>query len=145
METNSNTFNPNLKNPLIKLLIWLVITGLVIWAFLGTLFLFVIFIPLYILVAILYLILKLTITVIVNDDHYITKHNYLIKTTVRKVAFEDISHYDIETGIVLKFKKGVTGSMDNNAAVPLLINKLDTYGIPRRTVNRTERHYRQKH
>jgi hypothetical protein len=139
------TFRANLKIPLIKLFIWYLIFGIVFWAFLGGLFTLLIYTPIYLIVAIVYAVNKLTVQITVDSGHYSKTYNYFLFKRTKTVQFADIVQFDLERGIIYKLKNGQIENMDNSSAIPSLETKLRDFGIPKKIVNRHQRDYLKTH
>ena len=69
----------------------------------------------------------------------------MISKRVDKIEYKDISHYDIEKGVVMKLKGDTIVTMDNSNAINLLSEKLRDFGIPKIIVNRHNKPYMKTH
>lgn len=141
MAENSR-FRPNVSIPLKNFALWGVFVILVLWAFFGFSLLSIFLFLIYLILGFIYLMFKLTVQFEVGDD-FIIKRNILFKwTKAKRIDYSSISHFDIEKGVIIKLKSGEIFTMDNSQAVGILSEKLTSFGIAKKIVNRHENRYK---
>lgn len=139
----NTVYKPNLKIPITNVTIVGLVLGFIVFIYFGLSLILLNFLGFYLTLGFLFLLTKLMVQYIVEDSCLIKRNSITKKNS--EIKFEDISHFDIENGVIIKFKNGSIFTMDNAKAVNHLSENLKAFGVEKRVVNTHSRPHMQTH